>query len=64
MEDDRLKRAERRRIRVSEHIFWTCEVMPSRPVAESESRVARNFCTFSGAKDVIQEPLDTTENGG
>ena len=38
--------------------------MPSGPVAESELRVARNFSTFSGAKDRIQEQLGTTGKDG
>ena len=31
----------------------THELMPSGPVAESESMVIRNFSTFSGAKDTL-----------
>ena len=38
--------------------------MSSGPVAESESRVDRNFSTFSGAKDRVQEQLDVIGKGG
>ena len=37
--------------RAAEQVFRTREPMPSGPVAEFELRVARNFSTFSGAKD-------------
>ena len=36
---------------VQEQLFGTRELMPSCPVAELESRVDRNFSTFSGAQD-------------
>ena len=38
--------------------------MPSGPVSESESRVARNFYPFSDAKDRTQEQLGTTGKNG
>ena len=38
--------------------------MPSSPIAESESRNARNFSTFSGEKDRVQEQLGATVYGG
>ena len=49
-----MKRAERGSTRAAEHVFRALELMPSGPIAESESRVARNFSTFSGAKDRVQ----------
>ena len=42
----------------------THELMLSGPVAESDSRAARKFSTFSGAKDRIQEQLGITGKGG
>ena len=51
MGDDRVKRAERGSARAAEQVFKICELVPSGPLAESESRVARNFSPFSGAKD-------------
>ena len=49
--NDGMKRAYRRSARVAEQVFRTRELMPSGPVAESESRVQRTFSPFSGAKD-------------
>ena len=60
MVNDRVKR----HARAAEHVFRTHELMPSGPVAESELRVARNFSTFSGAKDRIQEQLGMTGKDG
>ena len=63
MVNDRVKRAERGGTRAAEQVFRTSELMPSGPVAESESRVARNFSPFSGAKrHRIQEQWGTTGN--
>ena len=45
-----MKRAERGCARAAEQDFRTGELMPSGPVAESESLVERIFSTFSGAK--------------
>ena len=59
--NDRVKRAESRSMRAAEQVFRTRELMPSGPVAESESRVER---TFSGAKDRIQEQLGMTGKDG
>ena len=46
--------------------FRTRELMSSCPLAESESRVARNLSTFSGAKKKygVQEQLGMTGSGG
>ena len=55
--NDRVKRAAKRSARAAEQVFRTHELMPSSPVAESESRVARNFSPFAGAKDTIQEQM-------
>ena len=55
MVNGRVKRAERGRAGAAEQVFRTRELMQSGPVAESESRVARNSSTFSGAKDRNQE---------
>ena len=63
MVNDRVERTERGIARVTEQIFRTRELVPSGPVAESDLRVARNFSTFSGAKDRIQE-LGMTGKGG
>ena len=38
--------------------------MPSGAVAESELREARNFSTFSGTTDRVQEQLGATSLGG
>ena len=59
-----IKRADRGSARAAEQVFRTHEMMPSGPVAESESRAARNFSTCSGAKDRISEQLGTTGKGG
>ena len=48
---------------MQEQVFSTCELMPSSPVAESESRVAKNDFPFSGAKDRVQEQMGTTRAG-
>jgi len=55
-----VKRAERGRARAAEQVFRTRELLPSDPVAESGSRIERTFSTFSGAKDTIQEQLDSS----
>ena len=62
--NDRVKREKIGSARAAEKIFRTSELMLSSPVAESESRVVRNFSTFSGAKDRIQEQLGTTGKDG
>ena len=50
--DGRLTLANDRVKRAAEQDFRTCELTPSSPVAESESRVERTFSTtFSGTKD-------------
>ena len=59
-----MKRAKRESAREAEQVFRTPEPIPSGPVAESELRVARNFSTFSGAKDRIQEQLGMTGKDG
>ena len=46
-----MKRVERGCARVVEQAFRIWELMPSGSVVESESRVARNYFTFSGAID-------------
>ena len=51
MVNDRVKREERGNATAAEQVFRTCELMPSSSVAESESRVEKNFSTFSGAND-------------
>ena len=51
MVNDRVKRAEKGCTRATEQVFGIHELMPSGPVAESESRVAGNFFTFSTSKD-------------
>jgi len=48
--NDRVKRAERGCARAAEQVFGTRELMPSGPVGESKSMVARNFSTFTCAK--------------
>ena len=64
MVNDRVKMAERGSARDAERVLRTRELMQSGPVAESESRVVRNFSTFSDAKDIIQEQLGTTGKDG
>ena len=51
MANDRVKMAEIGSTRAAEQDLKTHELTPSGPVAESELRDARNFSTFSGAKD-------------
>jgi len=51
MVNNSVKRAERGCARASEQAFTTRELMLFGPVSESELRVARNFSTFSDAKD-------------
>ena len=63
MANDWKKRAERRCARAAEQVFRTREPMSSGLVAESELTVARNFSTFSGAKDRVQEQLGMTGKG-
>ena len=47
-----VKIAERGSARATEQVFKAREqLMPSGPFIESESSVARNFSTFSGAND-------------
>ena len=46
-----VKRAERGCARAPEQVYRPRELMPSSPVSELESRVARNFSAFAGAKD-------------
>ena len=58
--NDRVKREEKGCARAAKGVLRTREVMPSGLVAESESRVARNFSTFSGAKYRVQEQLSMT----
>ena len=53
MVTNRVKRAERGSARAAEQVFKTHELMPAGPVAKSESQVARNFSTFSGAKATL-----------
>ena len=43
--------------------FRTHELIPSGPVAESESRVERTFSNFTGAKDRVQEQLGVDREG-
>ena len=50
MVNDNVKRTERGSARAAEQVFRTRELMPSSPVAESESRVVKNFSPFSGEK--------------
>ena len=58
-----MKRAERGCARAAKQVFRTCDLL-SGPVVESKSSVSRNFSTFSGAKDRIQEQLVMTGKGG
>ena len=46
MVNDKVKRAEKGSAREAEQIFTTREPMPSTPIAELESSVARNVLTF------------------
>ena len=52
MVNNRVKRAESGSARATKQDFRTHELMPSGPVAESESRVFKAFTTFSGEKDL------------
>ena len=56
----RVKNAERGCARAAERVFITCELMPFGPVAESESRVARNLSIFSWKRHKVQEQLGAT----
>ena len=50
--------------RAEEQVFRIRQLMPSGPVAESESRVVRNYSTSTGEKDRIQEQLGMTGKDG
>ena len=51
MVNDKVKRAKRGCARTAEQVFWTRGLMPSGPVAESESRFDSRLSTLSGEKD-------------
>ena len=57
MVSDRVKRVERGCARAAEQVFRSRELMPSCPVAESESMVEIIFSPFLGAKVRVQEKL-------